>query len=103
MPASPKGASLVITIHPELGFTSYMAITTLQQVIDERISFLKEQINPRIRYNYTKKTTMLMYNALRNHPLLKESWTVLIKEGLRMTILLRHSRLQKKVLGSLSL
>ena len=82
MPPSPKGASLVITIHPELGFTSYMAITTLQQVIDERISFLKEQINPRIRYNYTKKTTMLMYNALRNHPLLKEPWTVLIKEGL---------------------
>jgi predicted transcriptional regulator len=30
----------------------------------------------------TKKTTMLMYNALRNHPLLKEYWTVLIKEGL---------------------
>jgi predicted transcriptional regulator len=29
-----------------------------------------------------KKTTMLMYNALRNHPLLKESWTVLIKKGL---------------------
>ncbi len=28
-----------------------------------------------------KKTTMLMYNALRNHPLLKEYWTVLIKEG----------------------
>ncbi len=51
----------------------------------------------------TKKTTMIMYNALRNHPLLKEYWTVLTKEGLRMTILLRHSRLQKKVLGSLSL
>lgn len=30
----------------------------------------------------TKKTTMLMYNALRNHLLLKEYWTVLIKEGL---------------------
>ena len=23
-----------------------------------------------------------MYNALRNHPLLKQYWTVLIKEGL---------------------
>lgn len=30
----------------------------------------------------TKKTTMLMYNALRNHLLLKEYLTVLIKEGL---------------------
>jgi hypothetical protein len=29
----------------ELGFTKYM-ITTLQQIIDERISFLREQINP---------------------------------------------------------
>ncbi len=30
----------------------------------------------------TKKTIMIMYNALRNHPLLKGYWTVLIKEGL---------------------
>jgi predicted transcriptional regulator len=30
----------------------------------------------------TKKTTMIMYNALCNLPLLKEYWTVLIKEGL---------------------
>ena len=45
---SPKGVSLVITIHLELGFTRdaiYMVIVTLQQIIDERISFLKEQIN----------------------------------------------------------
>jgi hypothetical protein len=45
---SPKGVSLVITIHLELGFTrdtTYMVIVTLQQIIDERISFLKEQIN----------------------------------------------------------
>jgi hypothetical protein len=44
----PKGARRVITIHLELGFTrdiSYMVIVTLQQIIDERISFLKEQIN----------------------------------------------------------
>ena len=32
-------------------------------------------------YN-TKKTTRIMYNALLNHPLLKEYWTVLTKEGL---------------------
>ena len=54
--------------------------------------------------NDTKKTIMIMYNALRNHHLLKEHWTVLTKEGLLTcddtTI---HSRLQKKVLGSLSL
>ena len=30
----------------------------------------------------TKKTTIIMYNALRNHPLLTEYWTVLTKEGL---------------------
>jgi hypothetical protein len=45
-PPSPKGASLVITIHLELGFTSYnMVLSSLKQVMDERISFLKEQIN----------------------------------------------------------
>ena len=47
-PPSPKGVSCVITIHLELGFTrdiSYMVIVTLQQIIDERLSFLKEQIN----------------------------------------------------------
>ena len=32
--------------------------------------------------NDTKKTIMIMYNALRNHHLLKEHWTVLTKEGL---------------------
>jgi hypothetical protein len=44
---SPKGASRVITIHLDLGFTKdkTMVISTLQQIIDERISFLKEQIN----------------------------------------------------------
>ena len=30
----------------------------------------------------TKKTTRIMYNALRNHPLLKEYLAVLIKEDL---------------------
>lgn len=30
----------------------------------------------------TKKTTMIMYNALHTHPLLKEYWMVLTKEGL---------------------
>jgi hypothetical protein len=34
-----------MTIHLKLGFTRYSMITTLQQVIDERISFLREQIN----------------------------------------------------------
>jgi hypothetical protein len=44
LPPSPQGASYDITIHLELGFTRYM-ITSLQQIIDERISFLIEQIN----------------------------------------------------------
>ena len=51
---SPKGTSLVITIHPELGFTSYMAIMTLQQIIEERISFPKEQINPENKIQLSK-------------------------------------------------
>ena len=50
-----------------------------------------------------KKTIMIMYNASRKHHLLKEYWTVLIKEGLLTCddAILRHSRLQKKVLRSL--
>jgi hypothetical protein len=38
-------AGLIIS-HPLLDFVLHMVIVTLQQVIDERISFLKEQINP---------------------------------------------------------
>lgn len=30
----------------------------------------------------TKKTTVIMYNTLLNHPLLKEYWTALTEEGL---------------------
>ncbi|HET6808254.1 MAG TPA: hypothetical protein VFH28_04270 [Nitrososphaera sp.] len=42
---SPKGASHDIIIHLELGFTRYiMVITTLQQITDERISFLKSKL-----------------------------------------------------------
>ncbi len=41
---SPLGASFVITSPRKLCFT-YMIPTTLQQIIYERISFLKEQIN----------------------------------------------------------
>lgn len=29
-----------------------------------------------------KKTTVIMYNTLLNHPLLKEYWTALTEEGL---------------------
>jgi hypothetical protein len=42
---SLQAANYDITVHLELGFTIYMT-TTLQQMIDERISFLNEQINP---------------------------------------------------------
>ena len=65
MPPSSKGASLVITIHPELGFTSYMAITTSQQIIDERISFLKEQINPAYKPE-VNKTFQIQIDAIRS-------------------------------------
>jgi hypothetical protein len=49
MTPSPKGASYVLTSYLKLGFTrdiSYMVVVTFQHIIDERISFLKEQINP---------------------------------------------------------
>ena len=65
MPPSPKGAGLVITIHPELGFTSYMAIMPLQQIIGERISFLKEQINPENKIQLNK-TFQLQIDAIRS-------------------------------------
>ena len=32
----------------------------------------------------TKKTTVIMYNTLLNHPVLKEYWTALSEEGLLM-------------------
>jgi predicted transcriptional regulator len=32
----------------------------------------------------TKKTTVIMYNTLLNHPVLKEYWTALTEEGLLM-------------------
>jgi len=32
----------------------------------------------------TKKTTVIMYNTLLNHPVLKEYWTALDEEGLLM-------------------
>ncbi len=38
-------AGLIIS-HPLLDFVLHMVIVTIQQIIDERISFLKEQINP---------------------------------------------------------
>jgi hypothetical protein len=49
----------------------------------------------------TKKTTVIMYNTLLNHPRLKEYWIGLAEKGLRMTVLLGQSRPQKKVSSSL--
>jgi hypothetical protein len=67
-PPSPKGASRVITSHFELGFTrdtTYMVIFTLQQIIDERISFLKEQINQDNKPEINK-TFQLQIDAIRS-------------------------------------
>jgi hypothetical protein len=44
-PPSPFGAGLFNSRHLFVGFVLHMVIITLQQVIDERISFLKEQIS----------------------------------------------------------
>jgi hypothetical protein len=53
-----------MTIHLELGFTRYMMMT-LQKTIDERISFLKEQItlqnNPEVN-----STFQLQIDAIRS-------------------------------------
>ena len=65
MHPSPKGAGLVITIQQELGFTSYMAIMTLQQIIGERISFLKEQINPANKPE-VNKTFQIQIDSIRS-------------------------------------
>jgi hypothetical protein len=77
--SSPKGASLVIAIHPELGFTSYMAITTLQQIIDERISFLKEQINPENKIQLSK-TFQLQIDAIRSLIILKKLAPIILQK-----------------------
>lgn len=45
-PPSPKVLAYLITNHFLSALFSIMVIITLQQIIDERISFLKEQINP---------------------------------------------------------
>ena len=63
-PPSPCGASFVITYYRELGFT-YMISTTLQQIIDERISFLKEQINHENKPE-VNKTFQLQIDAIRS-------------------------------------
>jgi hypothetical protein len=48
----------------ELGFTRCM-ITTLQQIIDERISFLREQINPENKPE-VNSTFQLQIDAIRS-------------------------------------
>jgi hypothetical protein len=63
-PPSPRGASFIITYSRELGFT-YMISTTLQQIIDERISFLKEQINHENKPE-VNKTFQLQIDAIRS-------------------------------------
>jgi hypothetical protein len=45
-PPPPKVLAYLITNHFLSALFSIMVIITLQQIIDERISFLKEQINP---------------------------------------------------------
>jgi hypothetical protein len=58
----PKGASHALTIHLELGFSLYDMI--LQRIIDERISFLKEQINHDENKPQVNKTFQLQIDAI---------------------------------------
>ena len=62
---SHLGASRVITSPRELAFSMYMITTTLQQIIDERISFLKEQINPANKPE-VNKTFQIQIDAIRS-------------------------------------
>ena len=64
-PPSRLGASRVITDPQELAFSIYMITTTLQQIIDERISFLKEQINPANKPE-VNKTFQIQIDAIRS-------------------------------------
>ena len=64
-PPSHLGASRVITNPKELAFSIYMITTTLQQIIDERISFLKEQINPANKPE-VNKTFQIQLDAIRS-------------------------------------
>ncbi len=57
-------AGLIIS-HTLLDFVLHMVIITLQQAIDERISFLKEQINPENRPQ-VNKTFQLQIDAIRS-------------------------------------
>ena len=62
---SHLGASRVITDPQELAFSMYMITTTLQQIIDERISFLKEQINPANKPE-VNKTFQIQIDSIRS-------------------------------------
>ena len=62
---SHLGASRVITNPQDLAFSMYMISTTLQQIIDERISFLKEQINPANKPE-VNKTFQIQIDAIRS-------------------------------------
>ena len=64
-PPSHLGASRVITNPQELAFSIYMITNTLQQIIDERISFLKEQINPANKPE-VNKTFQIQIDAIRS-------------------------------------
>ena len=64
-PPSRLGASRVITDPQDLAFSMYMITTTLQQIIDERISFLKEQINPANKPE-VNKTFQIQLDAIRS-------------------------------------
>jgi phosphoserine aminotransferase len=56
-------AGLIIS-HTLLDFVLHMVIIALQQAIDERISFLKEQINPENRPQ-VNKTFQLQIDELQ--------------------------------------
>jgi len=68
-PSPPQGARLVISIHLLHSFTrekkGHMVIVTLRQIIDERISFLIEQINPANKPQINK-TFQLQIDVIRS-------------------------------------
>ncbi|HEY6756364.1 MAG TPA: hypothetical protein VI037_03140 [Nitrososphaera sp.] len=57
-------AGLIIS-HSLLDFVLHMVVVTIQQIIDERISFLKEQINPNNKPQINS-TFQLQIDAIRS-------------------------------------
>jgi hypothetical protein len=78
---SPFRAGRFIIINQELGFIdTHMKIMTLQQIIDERISFLKEQINPNNKPQ-VNSTFQLQIDAIKSVDDMEKVEALIMQKG----------------------